>query len=198
MKPIKDYILIQTDQTHLDSMGDFYLDPLYNPTANIKTWAEVKATPVGASKKFQNDLSKIEEGDTVYFNYKMFDDDDFGLEFKAAFDEYICPMRWLFAVKKKSGEILMMDDWTLAEYVYPEDSMEIEVDGKKMRVRTGSLIISEIDIKPILNRVKVLRDPMKELNDKVVFHADSADWPYEIDGEEKLIVRREWIYGVFD
>lgn len=200
LKPIKDTLLVHAPQTHKDNIDGWYLDPLYDPTAHAETTLEVVQVPAGASSRYQSDLERIEIGDKVVVNYKWTDDGDnkFGEEFKYEDGIYALPIRWIFAIIKKDGTIIPFSEWLIGEYTYPENAIEVDVDGKKVMVIESSVIpgfIVESDVKPLKNKARILHDPTGLLEGLVVEHAEAADWEYEIEGKDLLVIYREHVYG---
>lgn len=204
MTPIKDTILVKQEQTHKDTIGSFELDALYDPTAHINTTVEVVDLPRGASPDYASDIEKMEVGDRLVVNWKMFDnnDMDFGQEFRYEDDIYACPVRWVYLIIKPDDTIIPMSKHVLAEYVYA-DNVEWTTDpetGSKVRAVLASWdknFVVDPNPQPLEDRALVLAESTGLLEGEVIHHAKHADMTYDVLGEEKLIIGRELIYGSY-
>lgn len=150
----------------------------------------------------------VRVGDKIYFHFNTVTEDNRFKEhfadthskvFKVRYDQIICVVR--------DGEIIPVGTWTLVEKVFDPDVQDIEIDGRKVKVKTTtSGLVTEVNVKPrpLAGTIAYIGAPFKcdpELDlssgDQVLFTKES-DWVNKIEGKEYYVMRQRDIIAKYE
>lgn len=221
MIAVKNKLIVKVRKQYNDSMGQFYVDPMFRRTENLIYNGTIVAVPEGT---IRNDIPEedgsykeitpiAQVGDEVYFRFIANDDGDH-LVYKDISDtseEYMIAVQysWAFAVVR-SGRIIPMSGWILGEPVIEGMGDEIEIEGengkpKKVKVKyfEGTNIIQEMHEKQAKDRCVVryiseFKDHATSLQvgDLVLGNESHLPFENEINGEKFYCFREEYVHGV--
>ena len=189
------YLTVKVDSLMEDQYKSSTLDLKIRtdlrPTHHTKTYGEVIGLPrayrddvmpdgdILWDSKGIDDFFKI--GDKIYFHYNSVLDKQKMIEDKIFF----VAARRVFC-KVVDYEIIMSPGFSLGEKVFPNNVVEIELDGKKTmaEVSEETGIVIDIFPKPIKNNLLIKHSSMDKVNDRVLMLDDNN---MEIEVENKTL-----------
>lgn len=155
MKAGLNRLLVEVDKIHEDTIThgtlELYMDPMFNPSQNIRIYGIVKAVPCNENIRDEWGTyykMNVEVGDKVYFRYVGQDNitlriAEYGKKdlISIPFSDALCVIR--------DGKIIPCAGYCFGEPIVEESGLKLFMDGH-------TNIISSIKSKKLLDKTKVL------------------------------------------
>jgi co-chaperonin GroES (HSP10) len=186
----KDHFWVDYPKSHKDEvqLGDIVIfkDPSYKEEWNRILYGNVVSLPA-LSNRLSHLEGKVNIGERIYFKYNVAVSENIyhenGKRFlKVHVEDVFCFIR---------GGIKTYNDVILCQAIWDEHE-EVEVDGKKLRVKTKGELVVGFDIK-YDKRLTIIKHSDSEYfsdGDKVMMDK-FCDEKYEIEGKEYFVMREE-------
>lgn len=177
-----------------------YVDPLFKPGQRKIITGDV-AFVCENMRDGCRIVNEVKAGDKVYFHYNSLSEDNMvpghpGL-WVVEYDSVFCSVR--------NGDIIMIGSRVLAEPVYDDDIIEIEVDGFKHKAKiTPSGLVKQLDPGYNLNKARMshigsplIGDPEVPVKPGDIFYyIKNADFKNNIEGKEYFVMMQDEILAV--
>ena len=187
MNPISDYIWVEVEKTHEDTIllngKELYLNPTYNPEFNARQHGVVYAD----SDKIKN----IKVGDKIYCHHflvtKMnrinFIEDKLIYKIQE-------PMVYAVVRNKK---VIMLNNWVFVEQVIEDED--------KCKTESGIWIKPDQEDEELHGILKYSNRELIEqganIGDRVIF-SENSEYKMEIEGEDLMRMRNEDVLAIYN
>lgn len=179
-----------------------YVDPMFKPGQRRVIVGDVHAV-CDDMYSYSNIANDLKAGDKVYFHYNAISEDALIPDQKGLwlidYDRVFCAVR--------GGEIIMMGGRILAEPVYDEDIVEIDIEGVKQKAKlTASGLVKEINPGHNLVRARLSHMGNPLIGDDhvpikpgdVFFYIKNADFKNTIEGKDYFVMMQDEILAIDD
>lgn len=177
-----------------------YVDPLFKRGHRKVRVADVVAIP-DKLEDWCRIVPDVRVGDRIYFHYNALKEDNMLPDHKGLwviqYDQVFCTVR--------SGEIIMIAGRILAEPMFDDDVVEIDVNGHKQKAKlTASGLVKEINPEHSLKKAKLAHignpqvgdDPVPIEKGQIFYYIKNGDFKNEIEGKEYFVMYQEDILAV--
>lgn len=167
--------------------GDLILlsDTNFNPEWKKILYGDVLENPLNIKHK------QLQKGDRIYFHY-LISEDEYMHEGKL-----LVPVDAVFCYVR-DGKIYPYGEYVLGKPAYPENTTEIEVDGKKIQTIIGkSGLVEKVDIQHDKRLTKIVysQDEFEIKAGDMAIMTHASDQFYKIEGEDMFPIPYEELLG---
>ena len=187
MQPLSNYILVEVEKTHEDTVflngKEIYLNPTYNPELNARQHGIVYAV----SKNVKN----VKVGDKIYCHHFLTTKEN---RFTFIEDKLIYRIQenMAYAVVR-NNKIIMLNNWVFVEQVLEDES--------KCKTDSGIWVKPDQEDEELHGILKNSNNELIEqgakINDRIIFSKDS-EYVMDIEGEDLMRMRNEDVLAIYN
>lgn len=177
-----------------------YVDPLFKPGQRKVIVGDVYGV-CDEMYPYSKIVNDVKPGDKVYFHYNAINEDALIPGHKGLwlidYDTVFCAVR--------EGNIIMIGGRILAESIYDDDIVEIDVDGLKQKAKlTPSGLVKEINPAYNMHRARLAHigspligdDPIPINPGDIFYYIKNGDFKNTIEGKEYFVMMQDEILAV--
>ena len=187
MNPISDYIWVEVEKTHEDTIllngKELYLNPTYNPEFNARQHGVVYAV--------SDNVKNVKVGDKIYCHHFLITKTN-----RVNFIEdkliYKIQEPMVYAVVRNK-KVIMLNNWVFVEQVIEDED--------KCKTESGIWIKPDQEDEELHGILKYSNRELIEqganIGDRVIF-SENSEYKMEIEGEDLMRMRNEDVLAIYN